>query len=52
MGGLTVDIRFAGGKLAEARVCAQSAPYRPVAVCYQGKTLAVIDKACELTLNA
>ena len=52
MGGLTVDIRFAGGKLAEAKVIAEAAPYRPVAIRYQGKTLATVDSPCALTLNA
>ncbi|MDO4739218.1 MAG: glycoside hydrolase family 95 protein [Eubacteriales bacterium] len=51
MGGLTVDIRFAKGKLAEAHVRAESAPYRPVAVRYAGATLALVTGPCELTLR-
>lgn len=52
MGGLTVDIRFEGGKLAEAKIKAEQAPFRPVAVRYAGATLAVVDSPCDLTLQA
>ena len=51
MGGLTVDIRFAGGKLAETHIRAEKAPLKPVAVRYAGATLATVDSACDISLK-
>jgi len=51
IGGLTVDIRFAAGKLAEARIRAEKAPMKPIAVRYAGQTLATVDSACDITLK-
>lgn len=51
MGGLTVDIRFAGGKLAEAHICADITPRKPVRVVYAGRTLAMIEGPCDIVLK-
>lgn len=51
MGGLTVDIRFAGGKLEEAHIRGDITPRKPISVRYAGKTLCVIDAPCSVTVR-
>ncbi len=50
IGALTVDIRFAGGKLSGAKIRCDKAPRKPIAVKYAGKVLATIDSVGEITL--